>query len=282
MDYCWLKKPLYILFLMVVMKLLSSIKKFIPFKKHYTLVISWWGMRWFYAVGVLKWLEECWLKQSISAIYGVSAWAIVASYRAAGYTAEQIYDIFMHHNSFGLSSINLLTKQSLLKLNSFEKMFYKDLPKDFSDLQIKTYIWTTDINKGTFRIFDKGSIVPALLWSVSIPGVFPVVHYQNHVLMDGWATNNFPVDVAKKRYPKNEIIGIALNNYKEHQTIKNIFDTLSVSFEILLRNHTIENMGIVDHLLYTDIPLKVLDTNKKNMQKAYVQGYQDCIAHFRN
>lgn len=263
------------------MKFFSSIKKIIPFKKRYTLVISWWGMRWFYAVGVLKWLEECWLKQNISAIYGVSAWAIVASYRAAGYTAEQIYDIFMNHNSFGLSSINLLTKQSLLKLNSFEKMFYKDLPKDFSDLQIKTYIWTTDINKGTFRIFDKGSIVPALLWSVSIPGVFPVVHYQNHVLMDGWATNNFPVDVAKKRYPKNEIIGIALNKYKEHQNIKNIFDTLSVSFEILLRNHTIENMGIVDHLFYTDIPLKVLDTNKKNMQKAYMQGYDDCMKYFK-
>lgn len=263
------------------MQFFWALKKLITPKKQYTLVISWWGMRWFYALGVLKWLEELDFKKNIAAIYGVSAWAIIASYWAAWYTAEQIYTIFMTNGSFGLSSINLLTKQSLLKLNSFEKMFYKDLPKDFSDLHIKTYIWTTDVNKGTFLIFDKGSIVPALLWSVSIPGVFPVVRYQNHVLMDGGATNNFPVDIAKKKYPTNEIIGIALNKYKENQNIKNIFDTLSVSFEILLRNHTIENMWIVDHLFYTDIPLKVLDTNKKNMQKAYHQWYEDCIAHFK-
>jgi len=60
--------------------------------------------------------------------------------------------------------------------------------------------------------------------------------------MDGGATNNFPVDVAKEQYPNDEIIGIALNKFQEHQKVKNIFDTLSISFEILLRHHTIENM----------------------------------------
>jgi len=60
--------------------------------------------------------------------------------------------------------------------------------------------------------------------------------------MDGGATNNFPVDLAKQRYPKNKIIGIALNKFQENQKIKSIFDNLSVSFEILLRHHTVENM----------------------------------------
>jgi predicted acylesterase/phospholipase RssA len=98
--------------------------------------------------------------------------------------------------------------------------------------------------------------------------------------MDGGATNNFPVDIAKKQYPKNEIIGIALNKFQENQNIKTIFDNLSVSFEILLRHHTIENMSAVKHLFYKDLKLKVLDINKKNMHKAYLDGYKDCIEHF--
>ncbi len=255
---------------------------FIPKKKKYTLVISWWGTRWFYALGILKWLEQLGYKDRIQAIYGVSAWALVGSYRAAWYTAEQIYDMFFWINPFGLSSINIFSKESLLRLNYFEKKFSKDLPQQMKDLKIKMYIWTTDVEMGTFRLFDTGYLTPIILWSISIPGIFPVVRYQKYILMDGGATNNFPVDVAKEQYPNDEIIGIALNKFQEHQKVKNIFDTLSISFEILLRHHTIENMWEVKHLFYKDLPLKVLDISKKKMHKAYLEGYKDCMEHFKN
>ncbi|MEI6118713.1 MAG: patatin-like phospholipase family protein [bacterium] len=128
---------------------------------------------------------------------------------------------------------------------------------------------------------DKGDLTPILLGSMSIPGIFPIIKYKDHLLMDGGATNNFPVDLAKQKYPKNEIIGIALNKFQENQTVKTIFDNLSVSFEILLRHHTIENMSAVKHLFYKDLKLKVLDISKKNMHKAYLDGYKDCIEHFK-
>jgi len=259
------------------MKLFSLI----PTKKKYTLVISWWGTRWFYALGILKWLEELGYKDKIEAIYGVSAWALVGAYRAAGYTAKQMYDKFFGASPFWLTSINIFSKESLLKLNYFEKKFAEDLPKKINDLKIKTYIWTTDVKTGIFHLFDNGDLIPILLWSISIPGIFPVIHYKTHLLMDGGVTNNFPVDLAKQQYSKNEIIGIALNKFQENQTVKTIFDNLSVSFEILLRHHTIENMSAVKHLFYKDLKLKVLDINKKNMHKAYLDGYKDCIEHFK-
>ncbi len=258
-----------------------KIPSFLKSKKKYTLVISWWGTKWFYALGVLKWLEEVWYKDKIEVIYGVSVWALIGSYRSAGYSAQEIYDFFIDDHSFWVSSINILSKQSLLKLNYFEKKFRKDLPKKFSDLKIKTYIWTTDVKTWLFRLFSTGDLIPILLGSISIPGIFPVTHYKNYVLMDGWATNNFPVDLAKKAYPKNEIIGIALNKFQQSQKIKTIFDALSVSFEILLRHHTVENMSVVTHLFYKKLNLKVLDINKKNMQKAYLDGYDDCLKHFK-
>lgn len=260
--------------------------KLFPFlfrkRKKYTLVISWWGTRGFYALGILKWLEELGYKERIEAIYGVSAWALIGSYWSAGYSAQEIYDTFLNEPSFGISSLNILSRQSLLRPNYLEKKFTKDLPQDITDLKIPIYIWTTDTNTGTFKLFTTGDLIPILLGSIAIPGIFPVVQYQNYVLMDGWASNNFPVDRAKKKYPNNEIIGIALNKFKEYQKIKTIFDNLSVSFEILLRNHTIENMDNVDHLFYKDIPLGVLDSNKKNMHKAYLDGYTDCIEYFKN
>lgn len=259
------------------MKLFSLI----PTQKKYTLVISWWGTRWFYALGILKWLEELWYKEKIEAIYGVSAWALVGAYRGAGFSAQEIYDIFFHARPFNIFSINIFSKQSLLKENFFEKQFTKDLPKDISDLKIKTYIWTTDVKTGLFHLFEYGDLTPILLGSISIPGIFPVVPHKKHLLMDGGVTNNFPVDLAKKQYPKNEIIGIALNKFQENQTIKTIFDNLSVSFEILLRHHTVENMSVVKHLFYKDLKLKVLDISKKNMHKAYLDGYKDCIEHFK-
>ncbi|MFA6255835.1 MAG: patatin-like phospholipase family protein [Candidatus Absconditabacterales bacterium] len=258
------------------MKLFS----FLHPKKKYTLVISGGGTRGFYALGILKGLEKLGYKDKIEAIYGVSAGAIVGSYRAAGYSAQEIYDIFFDKRSFGISSINIFSKKSLLKLNYFEKRFTQNLPKKITDLKIKTYIGTTDVKTGKFLLFDEGDLIPILLGSMSIPGIFPVIHYQNHILMDGGATNNFPVDLAKQRYPKNKIIGIALNKFQENQKIKSIFDNLSVSFEILLRHHTVENMGFVEHLFYKDLSLKVLDIKKKNMHKAYLQGYEDCIEHF--
>jgi NTE family protein len=83
------------------MQILSSIKKLIPSKKKYTLVISWWGTRGFYALGILKGLEELWYKDKIEAIYGVSVGALIGSYWSAGYSAQEIYTMFFNEPSFG-------------------------------------------------------------------------------------------------------------------------------------------------------------------------------------
>jgi predicted acylesterase/phospholipase RssA len=257
------------------------ILSFLSKKKEYVLVISWWWSRWFYALWILKWLEELWLKGRIKAIYGVSAGAILASYRSAGFSAEEIFDIFFHARPFSLTSFNLLSKKSLLKTNYFENQFKKDLPKKISDLKIKTYIWVTNATTGKYVLFDKGDLPTILLGSMSIPIVFPAVKYKDSYLMDGWATNNFPADLAKKKYPSTEIIGIALNKFKDNQKIETIINAVSVSFEILLRNSTVEYLPFVDHLFYKKIPLNVLDINTKKMKKVYNDGYKDCIAYFK-
>ena len=61
----------------------------------YILVISGGGVRWFYGLGILKAMEELWVADKIEAVYGVSAGAIIGAYWTAGYSAQEIFDIFI-------------------------------------------------------------------------------------------------------------------------------------------------------------------------------------------
>lgn len=69
--------------------------------------------------------------------------------------------------------------------------------ENFDDLPIPFRAVTTDIINGKEIILDHGSLAIAMRASMSIPGVFSPVKYENTLLVDGGLLNNFPADVAK-------------------------------------------------------------------------------------
>jgi len=250
-------------------------------KQSYSLVISWWWTKWFYALGILKWLEKLGFREKIKIVYWVSAWAIIGSYRCSWYSADEIFDKFIDLKIFWITKLNFFSSISLLRSTSLKNLFEKDLPNSFEKLDRKLYIGTTDTNTWKFILFDKWDIISPLLGSIAIPWIFPYIQYKNYNLIDWWATNNFPVDIAHKQYPKNKIIWINLNKFTENQKIKTIFDSLSVSLEILLRNGPILKSDNVNYLFYKETWLKMLDTKTPKIKKAYEQGYIDCIEKFK-
>ncbi len=68
---------------------------------------------------------------------------------------------------------------------------------NFDDLQIPFRAIATDIVNGKEVVMDSGSLAHAIRASMSIPGVFSAVPYNETLLVDGGLLNNFPVDVAK-------------------------------------------------------------------------------------
>ncbi|CAH8285632.1 putative acylesterase/phospholipase RssA [Mariniflexile fucanivorans] len=70
--------------------------------------------------------------------------------------------------------------------------------ENFDDLQIPFRAVATDIVNGKEVVFESGPLAFAMRASMSIPGVFSAVPYQETLLIDGGVLNNFPVDVAKK------------------------------------------------------------------------------------
>ncbi len=68
---------------------------------------------------------------------------------------------------------------------------------DFDDLPIPFRAMATDIVNGKEVILESGTLAFAMRASISIPGIFTAVPYQETLLVDGGVLNNFPVDVAK-------------------------------------------------------------------------------------
>lgn len=170
---------------------------------------------------------------------------------------------------------------SLLKNSSLKNHFEQDLPSKFERLNKILYVGATNINTWKFILFSKWDLITPLLGSMAIPWIFPNIKHKTYNLIDWWATNNFPVDIARKHYPKNKIIWINLNKFTENQEIKSIFDTLSISLDILLRNRAMLKSDKVDYLFYNDTWLKILDTKASKMKKAFEKGYLDCIEKFK-
>lgn len=244
------------------------------------LVISGWWARGFYALWVLKFLEEIWMDKKIDTIFGVSIWAIIWAFWSAGYSAQTIRDIFLKNPFISLGHFNLLPKKSILTSDFLKTCFQKHLPVTFDKLTRDLYVWTSNICTWALELFQTWRLHQALLASSAIPWVFPPVKIHKDIFIDWWVINNFPVDVIKQLYPKAKIIWIALNKFKGKHKIDSFIDVFAVSFEIFLRKTIVENIKKVDYMFYPDLWFTLFETNKSTLKRAFALWYADAKAMF--
>lgn len=246
------------------------------------LVISGWWFRWTYALWILKALEEYWIDKEIDAIYWVSIWAIIWSARSNGMKAEEIFKILTTISIRDFYWKEILIKSWWFMSNKkIKTLLNKYLPKNFEDLQIPFYAWAVDTNSAEYKLFHTWKLPEIVLWSMSIPGVFPPVKYWEYSLVDWGVLNNFPVDLAKQDYPNHKIIWIALNKFQINQKIRTALGNLLVNFEVMMRSKLIDNTKLVDYLFYRELPIQVLSLSKKQMHKAFTLWYEDWCKMFK-
>lgn len=81
-----------------------------------------------------------------------------------------------------------------------ERLTQRQNPRPvFADLQIPLAVVTADLVNRREVVLDEGDLVRAILASMSIPVLFPPVHYGEKRLVDGGLMNNLPLDVARAR-----------------------------------------------------------------------------------
>ncbi len=249
-------------------------------EKEKVLVLSSWWSRWFYQIGVLRALEELGMADKINILYGVSSGAIIWAYWCAGYKAEEIYERLKNLYSFTIKDISGLWSKQLIKNDKFKRTFSADLPWTFEELNKKLSIGCVDKNTWKFMEFTSWNLLEPLLGSMAIPGVFPVVPYQWHLLIDGGTSNDFPADKAREEYPDSEIIGVVLNKFKENQKHWGMMHTLSNASTILRRSWTINNIDNVDITIQRDLDINILSTNREKMKKIYEEWYRDTLKKY--
>ena len=191
-------------------------------------------------IGVLRWLEESHIP--VDRLAGTSMGAFLGALYASGKSVDEI-------QTMALGNANVFTVQAPYSDVSFRRREdRKDLPQaitldlnggiglrnsvlsdtglnellreqfnaynnenvSFDQLPIPFRCVATDLNSLAPVVFSKGSMAQAVRASISIPGIFSPVKYDDHYLVDGAIVDNLPTDIAKTDLHSEVVIAVHL------------------------------------------------------------------------
>ena len=191
-------------------------------------------------IGVLRWLEESHIP--VDRLAGTSMGSFLGALYASGKSVDEI-------QTMALGNANVFTVQAPYSNVSFRRREdRKDLPQaitlelnggiglrnsvlsdtglnellreqfnaynnenvSFDQLPIPFRCVATDLNSLAPVVFSKGSMAQAIRASISIPGIFSPVKYNDHYLVDGAIVDNLPTDIAKTDLHSEVVIAVHL------------------------------------------------------------------------
>ncbi|MEG0182357.1 MAG: patatin-like phospholipase family protein [Stenotrophomonas sp.] len=201
-----------------------------PQRPRTCLVLGGGGARGAAHIGVLKVLER--ERVPIDCIVGTSMGAVVGGLYASGYTADEIEAVLDRIDwaevlrdkpprnersmrrkeddlrllggvEVGLSNGKIAFPQGLIQGQKLEMLLRRLLlptwqVRDFDQLPIPFRAIATDIVSGEKVVFAQGDLALAIRASMSVPGVFAPVRYEDRLLVDGGVVDNLPIDEARR------------------------------------------------------------------------------------
>ncbi|HAJ33037.1 MAG TPA: hypothetical protein DCK79_06660 [Candidatus Atribacteria bacterium] len=171
-------------------------------------------------VGVIQALEAYHIP--IDMIAGTSIGSVIGSLYAAGASIDQLEEAALSMKKSKTFSLidPTLPHSGLISGKRVEDML-SDLileDKTFDDLRIPFAAVATDVESGAEVILNQGKLIDAVRASISIPGVFTPVKYQNYYLVDGGVVDPVPVDVVQKM-GADIIIAVSLAKITPYTTV---------------------------------------------------------------
>lgn len=194
------------------------------------LVLSGGGARGLAHVGVLKVLEREHIP--VDVITGTSMGAIIGGLYASGMSAEDLdrelskiawdrlfasrvdrQDLSQRRKEedfefsatieFGLREGEVRVPTGTLSSRGLEALLRRlTLPvrnvRQFDRLPTPFRAVATDMENGHERVLAEGDLALALRSSMSVPGIFAPVEWEDRILGDGGLVNNLPIDVARE------------------------------------------------------------------------------------
>lgn len=226
-------------------------------------VFSGGGIKGFAYIGALQVLEERGIQ--FKRVAGTSAGAILAAFIAAGFSAQEMEEIFDELNTKTLLDppkicigipflkwINLYMRFGMYRGNALEKWFQQKLAKKgvftFGDLPNGALkLIASDLTNGTILVLPDDlklygvnpstfPISRALRMSCGLPFFFEPVYlkngYKESVIVDGGVLSNFPLWIFDNGNKKRPVLGMKLSNASEATTPQKIDNAIEL-FEAL-------------------------------------------------
>lgn len=182
------------------------------------LVLSGGGAKGMAHVGVYQALEEEDIK--IDYVCGTSIGSIMSALIAMDMTSQEVSDmsekVFLN-NPTPLRDFNIFPFYGLLSGRKIDRLL-QDIFGDtqIEDLWIPYFCVSSDLTSAEMRLHERGELWKSIRASISLPGVFPPVIYDGHVLVDGVVFNNIPVDIITKK-GVGHVIGVNLSTDEIHE-----------------------------------------------------------------
>lgn len=161
------------------------------------LVLGGGGSRGLAHLGVLSVLER--EKFPIDLIVGTSMGGIIGTLYALGYKSERIAER-MIKNMQGSTLLNMNLFSARARQRAVRDQLRDTVgDKTFHDLKIPVVLMAVDMRNGAEVQLSEGALMPAILATSAVPGVFPPVEIDGRQLADGGVIDSLATHVAYER-----------------------------------------------------------------------------------
>ncbi len=175
-----------------------------PARPSVGLALSGGGARGFAHTGVLEALEYAGFP--VDYIAGTSMGSVIGAIYAAGTPVPELWqfgreaaELKISKDFRNISALRLLLSDKLMtptRINNFIEGRLGGV--EFGQLKIPFSCSAMDLRTGEKIVFTEGPLVPAVLASVNLPGIFEPVHYRHRYLVDGGVVDFVPVGGARQ------------------------------------------------------------------------------------
>ena len=236
------------------------------------LVLSGGAGRGIAHIGVIKALEE--MGFEIKALSGVSAGALVSVFYAYGYTPEEMLKVVKKTRWLSLFRPKI-PRSGLFSLKRAERYLQSLIDTHrIEDLPKRVHICVTDFLKGRPLYYHKGELVPILLGSCALPGIFEPVKYEDKVFIDGGIMNNLPVEPLERS--KGLKVGVDVNPMEETKRAGSIVNILLRSLFLAVRSNVDKRKDLCDVVIVPDI-LEFTPLDVMKADDLYRLGYEKTL-----
>jgi len=186
-------------------------------------------------VGILRALEEA--EVGVDRLAGTSIGAVAAALYAFGTATDDIEEIALDMSWLSISSFRP-SRLGLLDNRRLGDVLANAIGQpDFEDASIPFGVVATDIGSGERVVLTSGPVVPAVLASACMPGIFQPVEHDGRMLVDGGLVENLPGSVARSLGART-IIGADLNSRRSYQKPDDLVDVVLNATDIAINNAT--------------------------------------------